>query len=66
MIIDIKYHIASLTAVFLALGIGIVIGTSMIGSDTITKQQKEYDQQRGRQTAQIGGGAHLHKRYPVL
>ena len=40
MIIDIKYHIASLTAVFLALGIGILIGTSMIGSDTITKQQK--------------------------
>jgi len=40
VIIDIKYHIASLTAVFLALGIGILIGTSMIGSDTITKQQK--------------------------
>jgi hypothetical protein len=40
LIIDIKYHIASLTAVFLALGIGIVIGTSMIGSDTITKQQR--------------------------
>ncbi|MGB4504448.1 MAG: copper transporter [Syntrophaceticus sp.] len=35
-----KYHIASLVAVFLALGIGILIGTSMIGSDTISKQQK--------------------------
>ena len=40
MIFDIKYHIASLVAIFLALGIGILIGTSMIGSDAITKQQK--------------------------
>lgn len=41
MIVDIRYHIASLAAVFLALGIGILIGTSMIGSDAITEQQKK-------------------------
>jgi len=40
LIIDLKYHIASLVAVFLALGIGIFIGTTMIGSDVILKQQE--------------------------
>ncbi|MCL2338273.1 MAG: copper transporter, partial [Firmicutes bacterium] len=30
MIIDYKYHIASLVAVFLALGIGIIIGSTML------------------------------------
>lgn len=40
MIIDIKYHIASLAAVFVALGIGILIGTSMIGSDALMKKQE--------------------------
>jgi len=39
-LIDLKYHIASLVAVFLALGIGIFIGTTMIGSDVILKQQE--------------------------
>lgn len=37
---DIKYHIASLAAVFIALGLGILIGSSMVGSDAITQQQK--------------------------
>lgn len=41
MIVDIRYHIASLAAVFLALGLGILIGTSMISSDAITQQQKK-------------------------
>lgn len=41
MIIDIKYHIASLAAVFLALGLGILIGTTMIGNDTIIENQKQ-------------------------
>ncbi|ABB16022.1 copper transporter [Carboxydothermus hydrogenoformans] len=45
MIIDFKYHIASLIAVFLALGLGIFIGTSLgydnrIG-EAILKQQKQ-------------------------
>ncbi|HHY40177.1 MAG TPA: copper transporter, partial [Syntrophaceticus sp.] len=39
--VDIIYHIASLAAVFLALGLGILIGTSMISSDAINEQQKK-------------------------
>lgn len=41
MIIDMKYHIVSLVAVFMALGIGILIGTTMVGSDTIVNMQKQ-------------------------
>lgn len=41
MIFDIRHHIASLVAIFLALGIGILIGTSMIGSDALSKQQEK-------------------------
>ena len=41
MIFDFKYHIFTITAIFAALGIGILIGTSLIGNDTIiNKQQK--------------------------
>ncbi len=39
--IDIKYHIASLVAVFLALGIGILMGTTMLGNDTLVEYQKQ-------------------------
>jgi hypothetical protein len=31
MIVNLKYHIASLAAVFLALGLGILVGTTMLG-----------------------------------
>lgn len=41
MIIDLKYHIASLVAVFLALGLGILIGTSVLGSDTLIENQNK-------------------------
>ena len=41
MIIDYKYHIASLVAVFLALGIGILIGSTMLGNDTLIEYQKQ-------------------------
>lgn len=41
MIIDIKYHIASLVAVFLALGIGILVGTSIIGNDGMADRQQQ-------------------------
>ncbi|WP_066637528.1 copper transporter [Desulfolucanica intricata] len=49
MIIDLKYHIASLVAVFLALGIGILIGSTMLGSDTIVKTQKQMTDNLGQQ-----------------
>jgi hypothetical protein len=39
MIMDIRYHIITLVAVFLMLGLGILIGTTMVGSDAILKQQ---------------------------
>ncbi|MHB8171976.1 MAG: copper transporter [Thermincolia bacterium] len=38
MIIDMKHHIASLVAVFLALAMGILIGTTVLGNDTIIRQ----------------------------
>lgn len=44
MIIDMKYHIASLIAVFLALGIGILVGSAVLGdnvNDVIMAQQKQ-------------------------
>jgi len=41
LIFDVRYHIASLVAIFLALGLGILIGTSMIGSDAFAEQQKK-------------------------
>ncbi|HHV62640.1 MAG TPA: copper transporter [Firmicutes bacterium] len=40
MIIDMRYHIASLVAVFLALGLGILIGSAMGGNDALIEQQK--------------------------
>lgn len=41
MIIDLRYHIASLVAVFLALGIGILVGSSILSVDTLEKQQEQ-------------------------
>lgn len=38
--IDFKYHITSLVAVFLALGIGILVGSTMVGGDVLVEQQK--------------------------
>lgn len=39
MMIDFRYHVASLVAVFLALGLGLLIGTVMLGDDVLVKQQ---------------------------
>ncbi len=38
--VDFKYHVTSLVTIFLALGIGILIGSTMIGGDMIMEQQK--------------------------
>lgn len=40
MIIDFRYHIASLVAVFLALGIGILVGSALLGNDVMDEQQE--------------------------
>ncbi|MGE5381726.1 MAG: copper transporter [Methylocystaceae bacterium] len=37
--IDIRYHIATLVAVFLALGLGILIGSGLVNSNVISDQQ---------------------------
>lgn len=39
MILDMRYHIASLVAVFLALGIGILIGSAVLGERALVQQQ---------------------------
>lgn len=41
MILDMRYHIVSLVAVFLALGIGILIGTSLMGGGAVVEQQQK-------------------------
>ncbi|AQS58523.1 copper transporter [Desulforamulus ferrireducens] len=41
MIIDYRYHIASLVAVFIALGIGILVGSAVLGNDGIVERQKQ-------------------------
>jgi hypothetical protein len=40
MPIDFRYYISSLAAIFLALGIGIVIGGALMGNDEIVKSQE--------------------------
>lgn len=39
--IDLRYHIASIVAVFLALGLGILIGSTIVGDNLIVDQQKK-------------------------
>lgn len=39
MVVDIRYHLASLVAVFLALGLGILVGTSLSGGE---QRQEEW------------------------
>ena len=38
--IDFKFHVFSLVAIFLALGIGIVIGITLVGDEALVKEQK--------------------------
>lgn len=39
--IDLKYHISSIVAIFLALGLGILIGSSIVGDNLLIEQQKK-------------------------
>lgn len=39
--IDLKYHITAIIGVFLALGLGILIGTTIVGDDILIEQQKK-------------------------
>ena len=38
--IDLKYHIASIVAVFLALGLGVIIGSTIVGDDLLVDHNK--------------------------
>ena len=39
--LDIRYHVASLVAVFIALGVGILIGSTLVGGDVMIEQQQK-------------------------
>jgi len=40
-VIDLKYHITSIVAIFLALGLGVLIGSSIVGDNLLVDQQKK-------------------------
>lgn len=47
--IDLRYHIATIIAIFLALGVGILIGSTVVGGDVLVDQQKKMiDQLEGQ------------------
>lgn len=56
MVVDVRYHLASLVAIFLSLGLGILIGTSLAGDreelhrrdQWLTTLEREFDRVRGR------------------
>ena len=41
MILDFRYHIFTIAAIFAALGLGILIGSSLIGNETLVNEQKK-------------------------
>jgi hypothetical protein len=41
IVIDLKYHITSIVAIFLALGLGVLIGSSIVGDNLLVDQQKK-------------------------
>ncbi len=55
MIIDLRYHIATLVAIFLALGIGILVGGSILGIDTLTAQQEQIAERLEKHLEELRG-----------
>lgn len=53
MIIDVRYHIASLVAVFLALGLGILIGAAALGERVLVRQQSELIERLERDVTRV-------------
>lgn len=53
MIIDLRYHIASLVAVFLALGLGILIGGTIPKTDPLIESQKQITDRLAEQLEQL-------------
>ncbi|MFZ5943414.1 MAG: copper transporter [Bacillota bacterium] len=48
MIIDFRYHVASLVAIFIALALGILIGSTLIGDDLVNNMAQEQQLWIGR------------------
>ncbi len=48
MILDIRYHIFTITAIFASLGLGILIGTSLIGDETLVREQQRMIKEIGQ------------------
>ena len=46
--INLRYHIVSITAVFLALGIGVVMGTSFLGKATVDQLKTQISRAESR------------------
>lgn len=55
MILDMRYHLASLVAVFLALGLGILTGTSISSDSRILREQAALIDNIERQLGQLRG-----------
>ncbi|WP_134642949.1 copper transporter [Ammonifex thiophilus] len=53
MIIDLRYHIATLVALFLMLGLGILIGTGLIGNDALLKKQEQMTNRLEKQLEEL-------------
>jgi len=53
MIVDVKYHIFTIAAIFAALGLGILIGTSLIGKDTLMEEQERLISDIARDIEQV-------------
>jgi len=53
LIIDLRYHLASLAAVFLALGIGILIGGTVLKTDALAERQGQIAERLEKQLAQL-------------
>lgn len=59
--LDIRYHIASLTAVFLALGFGILIGSSYAGPAAIRRMSVQIERQNQRLDDAVQLNEHDHE-----
>ncbi len=53
MIIELRYHLASLAAVFLALGLGILIGGTMLKTDALMESRRQIADRLERQLEQL-------------
>ena len=63
---DFRYHIASLAAVFLALGIGIFVGTAFVGAPVVERQTRLIKNLEKNVTAQLQDASEREKNEEAL